>query len=146
MPVNSSRVSAMAANSSTVSPAMLTIAGTSQEDQIGGHFRTNAARPGFCSPTALSTPAGVSMRRGIELPERGRSVMVLQTKAPRRWTSTMPAYSRPKPKQPEAAMTGLANRNSHGLLGARSTASETTFVFLQLPVASCQLPEEYDPC
>ena len=40
-----------------------------------------ASMPGFCRPTALSMPPGVSAMRGVGLPNRGSSVVPLQEKA-----------------------------------------------------------------
>ena len=38
--------------------------------------------PGFCSPIALSIPAGVCTRRGVGSPNRGNRVTLLSTTAP----------------------------------------------------------------
>ena len=43
--------------------------------------------PGFCSPTALSIPPGVSAIRGAGLPNRGSCVVPLKEKVPRQLIS-----------------------------------------------------------
>ena len=43
--------------------------------------------PGFCRPTALSIPPGVSAMRGAGLPKRGSRVVPLTLIAPRQFMS-----------------------------------------------------------
>ena len=79
----------------TVSPAMLTMTGTSHCSQIGAFSLITLRTPMFWRPMALSIPAGVSATRGPRSPARGRNVMLLQTMAPSFWMSNSVAYSVP---------------------------------------------------
>jgi hypothetical protein len=42
-----------------------------------------ASTPGFCKPTALSMPPGVSAQRGVGLPTHGMDEMPFVIKPPR---------------------------------------------------------------
>ena len=49
----------------------------------GTSWAMTASMPGFCSPTALSIPPGVSAIRGWGLPSRGWAVVPFQEKLPK---------------------------------------------------------------
>ena len=76
----------------------------------GSSSRMKASTPGFCSPTELSIPRGVSAIRGGGLPSLGERVKPLQQIPPSSDRSKNSPYSRPKPKVPEAATTGFFSR------------------------------------
>ena len=57
--------------SSGVFPEMLAMTFTSNCRRKGSSSRIKASTPGFCSPTELSIPRGVSAIRGGGLPSRG---------------------------------------------------------------------------
>ncbi|GII53880.1 hypothetical protein Pth03_22690 [Planotetraspora thailandica] len=65
--------------------------------------------PGPWSPTAFSSPEGVSAILGVGRPARGAMVIDRVVKAPSRMTSKNCASSRPVPPQPEAVRTGLGS-------------------------------------
>src|SRR3990172_4753953 len=100
--------SARVSYSSTVLPTMFTMTLRVNRRSKGTLAARNAFRPTFWRPMALSSPEGVSIRRGAGLPARGSSDSPLTAIAPRRLRSRTPAYSSPYPNVPEAAMTGLA--------------------------------------
>ncbi len=83
IPLLSSR-SAIAQYSSTVLPATFAMTTTSRLFRWGSSFCRNASTPGFCSPTELSIPDGVSAIRQGGLPCRSCRVVPLTEMPPSR--------------------------------------------------------------
>ena len=94
-PSTPSSAAAHSPYSSALLPRMLTMTGTFQRAHVGASSRRSLSMPTFCRPIELSIPAGVSSMRCVGEPERGRSVVVLLTIAPRRLMSMSFAYSMP---------------------------------------------------
>src|SRR5450830_105182 len=74
--------------------------------------------PGFWSPTEFIMPAGVSHTRRPELPSRGCNVRPLVQMPPSLSTSKNSLYSAPKPKVPDAAMTGFLSVTPHRVVSS----------------------------
>ncbi len=121
-PGTPSKRAASSPNSSTVSPAMLTITGVCHVAHIGATSRTSASTPTFWRPIVFSIPDGVSAMRVWGLPARGLSVVPLLTIAPSRWMSNTFAASSPLLKVPDAVITGLRRGRPCLRRGASSTA------------------------
>ena len=68
-------------NSSMLPPAIETNTGAPPRTSRGSSSARNASMPGFCSPVDHTMPEGVSAIRGVEVPLRGRSVMLRLTSA-----------------------------------------------------------------
>ena len=94
-PSTPSSAAAHSPYSSALLPRMLTMTGTFHRAHVGASSRRSLSMPTFCRPMELSIPAGVSSMRCVGEPERGRSVVVLLTIAPRRLMSMSFAYSMP---------------------------------------------------
>ncbi len=116
----SSKRRVTSAYSSTVDPETLAKKRVSLKSSEGRISLTTWSVPGFCSPMALSMPAGVSAMRCGRFPSRGSSVVPFRQTAP---TSRLekPAtrvYSSPKPTQPDNSTSGDVNGSPQ-----KSTAS-----------------------
>ncbi len=110
--------SATRANSSALRPTTLTATRAPASRRNWRSVLQNCSTPGFWRPMALSIPDGVSAIRGVGRPRRGSRLTDLVTTPPMPARSRKAAISRPKPKQPDAARTGVASGTPH-----RSTAS-----------------------
>ena len=95
--------------SSMVWPPRLTQTEVPQVFMAGSSFSIKCCTPGFCRPMEFIRPEGVSSRRSPSLPGWPFSVRPLPEMPPSTRRSSMPAYSGPNPKVPEAAMTGPAS-------------------------------------
>src|SRR5664280_3610897 len=84
----------------------------------GSSRSRKAGMPGFWSPTEFIMPAGVSHTRRPGLPSRGCNVRPLEQMPPRRPTSKNWLYSAPKPKVPDAAMTGFLSVMPHNVVSS----------------------------
>ena len=118
-----SSIAAICPNSSTVSPARLTMTGTFHFAQAAASSSITSLMPTFWSPMELSMPAGVSATRGWRLPPRGAIVTPLLTTAPRALILKCFANSKPQLKVPDAGITGFFNTRPVFWPGARSTSS-----------------------
>ena len=96
--------------SSMVWPPRLAHTVVPHRRMAGSSWSIKCCTPGFCSPMEFIRPEGVSYRRSPSLPGWPCRVSPLPEMPPSRRRSSMSAYSGPKPKVPEAAMTGPARR------------------------------------
>ena len=110
MPANRS---AICTYCSTLVPVMLAITATFLVSSHGRSFSMKLSTPGFCRPTLLSMPLGVSAMREGGLPVRGSRLNPL-TEMPPSWPiSYSSSYSRPKPNVPLAAIIGFFSFTPH---------------------------------
>ena len=80
---SSSSFSTTSTYSPTEKPETFAITGFEKTRRIfGSSSEITRSTPGFCSPTALSIPAGVSAIRGVGFPKRGSAVVPLKLKVP----------------------------------------------------------------
>ena len=86
---------ASSAYSSTVSPAMLTMAGISSFARKGSAVFKKASNPSFCRPIELIMPEGVSTIRGGGFPSLAIRVTLLVMIPPSLFRSKKSAYSLP---------------------------------------------------
>src|SRR6266487_1102774 len=108
-PAASDRRPASSAYSSTLPPAMDTIARAPRDSSQGRSRWRNASMPGLCRPIELSMPLSVSTIRGVGRPARGSSMTDLVTTPPIFDTSKNCESSRPDAAQPEAVRMGFGN-------------------------------------
>src|SRR5262245_15365209 len=91
---------------------MLTITVARSCRSSGSFSRMKRWTPIPCRPIAFSMPDGVSTMRSGGWPSRSLRKSPLVTNAPSVVRSTAPAYSSPYPKQPLAAISGLASSSA----------------------------------
>ena len=86
---------------------MFTIMGNLYLRSLGSVSFKKYSLPGFSNPTQFSMPEGVSTTRWPLLPARGARVVPFTVTAPTFSKSRKSVNSRPKPKVPEAVVTGV---------------------------------------
>ena len=99
--------STMPSYSSTVLPDTLAMIAVSYCRRKGICSAMKRSMPGFCRPTQFKMPDGVSAMRGAGLPSRSVGVRPLTPMPPSRERSKNSPYSWPKPKVPDAVVTGF---------------------------------------
>src|SRR6185503_4839883 len=110
-PSASERILASSTYSSSVVPQMLTMTDAPSRCSSGSFSAMNRWTPMPCRPIALSMPDGVSTMRGGGCPSRSARNSPFTATPPSDDRSTMSPYSTPYPKQPLAAINGLASVN-----------------------------------
>src|SRR5450756_31821 len=104
--------------SSRSPPATLAMMAVPNVRMRGSSRSRKTGMPGFWSPTEFIMPAGVSHTRRPELPSRGLRVRPLVQMPPSLSTSKNSLYSAPKPKVPDAAMTGFLSVTPHRVVSS----------------------------
>ena len=99
--------STMPSYSSTVLPETLAIILVSYRRRNGICSSMKRSMPGFCRPTQLRIPCGVSAMRGAGLPRRSVGVRPFTPMPPSWDRSKNSPYSWPKPKVPDAVVIGF---------------------------------------
>ena len=119
-------------NSSTLPAEKLTIKVVSGAFSFtfGNTSDRNFSIPGFSRPMQFNMPAGVSAILKPGLPARGRGVIPFEIIAPTCFKSIKSSYSTPKPKVPEAPITGVGI-----LIPAKSVFNLSIFIGILLPIS-----------